>query len=149
VVQQTLGHACSTVSEVDFDTTSDETSMSFSSQTSVREFRMNLICYLYDPGGRQVSFQHGSVAAFTRPLKTFVTDSEGVLLVDFLARFENLERDWQEISKRIGVDAPLPRNNASRHPPYRDCYDDETRRMVSEMFREDLEFFGYQFEVRS
>jgi hypothetical protein len=41
VVQQTLGHACSTVSEVDFDTTSDETSMSFSSQTSVREFRMN------------------------------------------------------------------------------------------------------------
>jgi hypothetical protein len=44
VVQQTLGHACSTVSEVDFDTTSDETSMSFSSQTSVREFRMNLIC---------------------------------------------------------------------------------------------------------
>jgi hypothetical protein len=123
--------------------------MSFSSQTSVREFRMNLICYLYDPGGRQVSFQHGSVAAFTRPLKTFVTDSEGVLLVDFLARFENLERDWQEISKRIGVDAPLPRNNASRHPPYRDCYDDETRRMVSEMFREDLEFFGYQFEVRS
>jgi hypothetical protein len=43
VVQQTLGHACSTVSEVDFDTTSDETSMSFSSQTSVREFRMNQI----------------------------------------------------------------------------------------------------------
>jgi hypothetical protein len=49
------------------------------------------------------------------------------------------------IKKAIGLDAELPHLNASRRAAYQSYYDEETREIVAQWFREDIEVFGYRF----
>lgn len=82
-----------------------------------------------------------------RSQHTFVTDEEGKIGVDFLGRFERLAEDFHFVRERIG----LPRNalpwlqKARRAARYTDFYDKETRQIVGERFRQDIETFGYEF----
>lgn len=77
--------------------------------------------------------------------KHYVTDSLGNLLVDYLGRFENLNEDFTEICRLIGVENPLPRKNTSPHKDYTYYYDQETMKFVAEHYREDIEMFSYNF----
>lgn len=65
--------------------------------------------------------------------------------LDFIARFERLEQDWEVIRERLGIDTKLPRTNGSKHGHYRDYYTPETRDMVAQRFSKDIRHFGYQF----
>jgi hypothetical protein len=71
------------------------------------------------------------------------------LLADFVGRFENLEADFEYVTKRIGIDAQLPHaadtSSIRSSRPYRDFYDEKLARMVGERYREDIEIFGYSF----
>jgi hypothetical protein len=67
------------------------------------------------------------------------------LLVDYVGRFESLNSDFQEISRRIGIQASLPMLNVSNSTPYRNFYTDETRDLVAKMFSPDIRQFGYEF----
>ena len=78
---------------------------------------------------------------------TFVTDDKGTIIVDFVGRFERLESDFALICRRLGVDGGLPHLNRTRRsgPGYRDYYTDETRSLVEQVYRRDVELFGYTF----
>jgi hypothetical protein len=69
------------------------------------------------------------------------------LLVDYVGRFENLEYEWKFICKKIGTKNTLPhihkRSRSNKH--YREYYNDETRGYISEVYKKDLEIFGYKF----
>jgi hypothetical protein len=65
--------------------------------------------------------------------------------VTHLLRFENLDNDFKNIQDIFQCYEPLPFNNKSDHEHYRTYYNDETRRAVTEMFKEDIEAFGYEF----
>ncbi|MCG8634481.1 MAG: sulfotransferase family protein [Desulfobacterales bacterium] len=82
-------------------------------------------------------------AKFQKPM---LTDREGRLMVDFLGRFETLERDFARVCDRLGIEGALPKINGSGHRDYRDYYTDKTRKMVGEYFKEDIAFFGYTFD---
>ncbi|HVS35446.1 MAG TPA: sulfotransferase family 2 domain-containing protein, partial [Gemmataceae bacterium] len=69
--------------------------------------------------------------------KSFVTDPQGRLLVDFLGRFENLEQDFRMACSRIGLRVRLPHCNRSRHRDYRWYYTDRTRELVELAWAED------------
>ena len=68
-------------------------------------------------------------------------------IVDFVGRFESLERDFAAVGRRLGLppEAGLGHENRTRHRPYRDYYDDETRAIVAERFARDIDRFGYSF----
>jgi hypothetical protein len=78
--------------------------------------------------------------------KDFVADPAGRLLVDFVGRFESLRADFRHACARIGVAAELPHANRSRRGDYRSYYDRRARELVGEVYREDVDFFGYRFE---
>jgi hypothetical protein len=59
-----------------------------------------------------------------------LTDKDGQFLPKLILRFENLEADYE---------------NKATNRPYWDYYDPETREMVGEIFRRDIEYFGYKF----
>ena len=65
--------------------------------------------------------------------------------VTHLLRFENLEEDFKIIQKIFQCYEPLPLSNKTHHDHYRTYYNDETRQAVAEMFKEDIEAFGYEF----
>lgn len=80
--------------------------------------------------------------------KDFVVDDSGSLLVDYLGRYENLEADFQDICRKIGVNCELPRRNVTRHLDYSQYYTDQTIDLVAQQYREDIELFGYRFMDR-
>ena len=81
-----------------------------------------------------------------RPQCSFLLDEAGRLSVDFLGRFETLERDFSTVARRLRLDRTLPRRNTSAHPDSQRCYDEESRAIVAEVYRQDIELFGYRFD---
>ena len=102
------------------------------------------------------------------PQYELLYDRDGKLLVDFVGRFETLQKDFETVCHRLGFeDASLPHRNRSdkksrdlkrrlrnrlfmngenRHRKLSDFYTDKTRDAVAEYYRVDIETFGYQFE---
>lgn len=69
-------------------------------------------------------------------------------LVDFIGRFEHLERDFRMVCDQIGVTASLAHENrtgGTAMAAYRDAYSHASRRKVAELYRDDIEGFGYAF----
>jgi hypothetical protein len=77
----------------------------------------------------------------------FLLDETGEPLVDFVGRFETLMADVRTVFDRLGlVDVDLPHTNRSERGAYQLYYDDECRQRVAEMYRADIERFGYCYE---
>jgi chondroitin 4-sulfotransferase 11 len=75
----------------------------------------------------------------------YLTDERGVLLVDFVGRYEALDRDFAHVRERLGLSSGLPHVNRSAHRHYRDYYTDEMRATVAKRFARDIDCFGYTF----
>ena len=68
-------------------------------------------------------------------------------MVNYLGHYETLHDDYAAICARLGLDATeLPRHNRRTFRDYRDYYDDATRELVGDVWRKDIEMFGYDFE---
>ncbi len=65
--------------------------------------------------------------------------------VTYLLRFENLKEDFKIIQDIFQCYEPLKFVNKSEHENYRTYYNDETRQVVAELFKEDIKAFGYEF----
>lgn len=85
------------------------------------------------------------IAPHFRPQVHFLVDRERRTLVDFVARYENLRPDWEQIRRKIGIQADLPLRMRSHHRPYRSYYSAATRAMVAELYADDIAAFGYEF----
>lgn len=114
---------------------------------------------------------------FVGPQVDFLCDDNGELLVDFVGKFEDLQADFNVVCSQIGLPpttvphvnnsseqtlrfglAPKPlvkylwwfgygRFAGSHHAGYAGYYDAESRARVAELYRADLERFGYTFEA--
>lgn len=102
------------------------------------------------------------------PQTEMLYDGEGRLLVDFVGRFERLQNDFDHVCEHLGfTESTLPHVNSSdkksrelrrkirnrlRHNGennfrnYTEFYDAETRKTVANMYRADIEAFGYMFD---
>jgi len=79
------------------------------------------------------------------PQVSFVCDQGGRVMVDRLVRFERFETEFAAVLQRLGVDAPVPHIHGTERKPLRDYYDDETRALVADLYRDDVATFGYAF----
>jgi chondroitin 4-sulfotransferase 11 len=76
-----------------------------------------------------------------------LSEKDGRIVADVILRFENLDADYERLCRRISKPyTKLRRTNRSTHAPYWTYYDDETREMVGDLFKNDIEYFGYKFE---
>ena len=94
----------------------------------------------------QVAF----VPAPSRPVLFGVALGPGVTC-GFVGRFERLEDDFRAVCRRAGIaERGLARLNAAPEQAgaarvhWTACYDAETIRLVEDVYREDLEAFGYE-----
>ena len=79
----------------------------------------------------------------------YILDEKDNVIVDFIGKYENREEALQVISKRI--DCPMRSELCLQKakPPdlhYSRFYDNETRKLVADVFAKDIELFGYEFE---
>jgi len=85
----------------------------------------------------------------------FFLDENGDMRIDFIGRFENFAEDWDTVrgmmlhAGHLDIDiGPLPVVNAApkKRPHYSTYYDDESIEIVREVWKWDIETFGYEFE---
>lgn len=76
----------------------------------------------------------------------FVCDESGLVKVDFIGRFEQLETDFKHVCDKIGLGASLPHVNPSKHKDFREYYDIILRDKVARHWQRDIELFEYQFD---
>lgn len=79
-----------------------------------------------------------------RPQVFFLEDEEGRLAPNFIGRFENLEKDYQYVQKRIGLGGLLIKKNQSESPKNPMAhYDLEMKKKIQKIYRADFLRFGY------
>lgn len=65
--------------------------------------------------------------------------------LDFIGKFENLTADMNHICNVLGIQNNLPHINKNDHKNYREYYDENTKKMVYDMFGNDMVRFKYDF----
>jgi hypothetical protein len=103
------------------------------------------------------------------PQAEFIFDQEGNQLVDFVGRFENLQADFDEVCRRMGLEPGLlPRakepsgtrlslperirqmwglHKEPNHKHYSEYYDAESRQRVAEIYAREIQAFAYRFQT--
>lgn len=76
-------------------------------------------------------------------------DDSGNQIVDFIGKLENIEQDFEIIKEKLNLDKDLKMTNDNRsnfnNIKYRDWVDDETKNLIEEHFKFELDFFNYEF----
>ena len=80
-----------------------------------------------------------------RPQLDWLTLPSSTISAVFVGRFESLEDDFAFIAKRLGIAAPLPMENASKHRPYPEVYSQKMRGIVENLYGGDIRAFAYSF----
>lgn len=87
----------------------------------------------------------------------FISDKNNKLFVDFCGKFENLDKDFLMVCEKMGIDKMvLPKlntrfgwNPGEKYKKdfyyYRDFYDNETRNMINDRYKKDINIFNYKF----
>lgn len=82
-----------------------------------------------------------------RPQFDWIADYNDAVIIDFIGRFENLDRDFATVCERIGKPRlKLSYENPSKRGDYRSYYDDEAAEIVARWYKKDIDYFGYRFE---
>ncbi len=84
--------------------------------------------------------------SFVKNQMDYFTDKKGKIAVNFIGKFENLKEDFEKIKKEARLpDYELPLVNPTQKKDYREYYTEHTQKLVTERFKKDIEYFGYQF----
>ena len=75
----------------------------------------------------------------------FIVDRAGNLIVDFLGRFESIDKDFGGVRQRLRAPVELRHLLRSQRGHYRDYYSPDLADIVGERYSEDIARFGYTF----
>ena len=93
-----------------------------------------------------VSLYHTSRFSQCNPQVDWITDKNGKVFVDFIGRFEQLEKDFSELCSHLEIkEEKLPHKNKTEHRDYREYYNKHTRKIVGKIYKQDIELLGYEF----
>jgi len=72
---------------------------------------------------------------------------DGKIAVDFVGRFENLQKDFNHVCTVIKRPlVKLPHAQKTDHRPYQEYYDKVTKAIVEDRYACDIDTFGYCFK---
>ena len=78
-----------------------------------------------------------------RPQSEYLTDD-----LDFVGRFENFTKDVRKIHARLGCECQeIPHSGNTDHKNYVKYYDNQSAESVAEIYKSDIQLFGYDFET--
>ena len=80
------------------------------------------------------------------PQHEYLCDKSGSILVDFIGRFENLDKDILLLSKKLNKNIELNHHNYNDKSDYKEVYTDEMIYKVNQIYRKDIDIFKYTFK---
>ena len=83
---------------------------------------------------------------YFKPQSSFLVNDDGEMPLDFLGRFETLDKDLKVVLREIGSRRMFFKHRKkSKRRDYREYYSDESSKAVGEVYIRDIENFGYDF----
>jgi len=77
----------------------------------------------------------------------WLTDENGVLIVDYIGKYETLNEDFTKICKKLNViNTTLKWIRKVDGEHYSTVYDNETIEFIEKNYKKDIDMFGYQYE---
>jgi len=92
---------------------------------------------------------------FTPQYKFLCLPKRNEIQVDFLGFFENIEQDFYYVSKKLSINENISIKHENKteqnreQVDYKEFYTDESRDIVSEVYKKDISLFGYNFDNSS
>lgn len=80
-----------------------------------------------------------------------LTDLDGNLIVDYVGRLETFQESLDHICNCINIDrieAPHVNGTGTNRVHYSQFYNSRTMKIARDIFKDDIEFFGFQFEQK-
>jgi len=81
----------------------------------------------------------------TNPQVAWITDKKNNIMVDYIGKVENIKADAEKIFKIIGIKERLPHLNKTIHKEYQGYYSRKTKKIVEQIYKEDIKTFHYNF----
>lgn len=78
----------------------------------------------------------------------FLICEKNSIRADYIGRFENLEKDYNHVRKKLGlghIEIPHRNNSNKNNTHYTEHYDKETIKIISDVYAKDIEHFGYKY----
>ena len=78
----------------------------------------------------------------------FLCDKDGIILVDHVVRFEQLQKELTYLSNRLGTPLAITKENRSngKQAPHKEMYDQELAELVQDRFQKEIALFNYSFD---
>jgi hypothetical protein len=77
-----------------------------------------------------------------KPQSYFIRHGE----LDFIGRYETLQLDWARLCRIANLGTiELKHINKSNHVDYKECYTSATKKIIAEVYQEDVDRFKYTF----
>ena len=79
----------------------------------------------------------------------WLKDHNNEINIDFICRFETLGKDWETLCEIAGIKykkLPFINKTIGKKKNYRKYYNNRSKELVAQTYREDIETFGYTFE---
>ena len=77
----------------------------------------------------------------------WIKNYNGDILLDYIGRFENLANDFEKACNLMKIEPlKLPHELKGAVDNYHDAYDDKSRDLISRIYKEEIELFGYSFD---
>ena len=78
----------------------------------------------------------------------WIKDFRGAIPLDFIGHFETLNNDFQEICDAMNIPRiSLPHDIKGSGEDYREHYDEDSIKIIEEVYKEEIEMFEYKFEL--
>lgn len=84
--------------------------------------------------------------AMFMPQWYWLSDMDGKLIIDYIARFEMLERDIDYVLKKLNINGSIQHLRKSNRNHYREYFNNETVDIIAKWFDKDINHFGYSYE---
>ena len=79
------------------------------------------------------------------PQYEYLCDWKGKILVDFVGRFESLDKDVKRLSEHLSKNFKLNHLNKTTKVDYTEVYTNEMIEKVKNIYKKDLQIFNYSF----
>jgi len=76
-----------------------------------------------------------------------LADKNGKLQMDFIGKFESLQKDWNYICDKLGINnKELSHRKKAIKINYDDYYNFENKDLIAKLWKKDIEIFGYNYK---
>lgn len=78
---------------------------------------------------------------------SWITNYSNKIDLDYVGRFENLTEDFKKICTQLSISPiTLPHKGKGTGDDYRKYYDEDSKKIILENYRDEIEMFGYTFD---